>query len=186
MGDNIELAAEQPTRSAAKRRPAHSGAASDSHWQRGPSLWTTAAALLIAMVALAVAVWALVDPLVKNPAPPTDKQIADAKGRACASYATVRNAVSLQTHVEPGIDRVEAQAVAANARLAMVVGSDQLLSHLDSATPPQLAELMRSFAADLRDLTVTALAGAPDNDPGQVSRLHDVEAKSAKIVELCK
>jgi hypothetical protein len=153
--------------------------------QRKLSRWVAPAAVLIAVVALAVAVWALL----RSPsdtASPTSEQIADAKGRACVAYTTVRTAVALQTHVEPGTDPVAAQAQAANARLAMSVGGDYLLGHLDPAVPPQLAEVMRSFAADLQDLTINALTGVGEIDPAQVARLHDVEAKSAKIVELCK
>jgi hypothetical protein len=185
MSDSTEPAAEQPHRSSAKRRPAHSGGASEQLVQRMLSRWATPAALLIAVVALAVAVWALLHPA-NSPASPTEQQIADAKGRACVAYTTVRNAVALQTHVEPGTDPVAAQAQAANARLAMAVGGDYLLGHLDPAVPPQLAEVMRSFAADLQDLTINALTGVGETDPAQVARLHDVEAKSTKIVELCK
>ncbi|MDT5244191.1 MAG: hypothetical protein QOD36_1567 [Mycobacterium sp.] len=186
MSDSTEPAAEQPHPSTAKRRPAHSGGASQRLDQRMLSRWAPPAAVLIAVVALAVAVWALLRPPANSPASPTAEQIADAKGRACVAYTTVRTAVALQTHAEPGTDPVAAQAQAANARLAMSVGGDYLLGHLDPAVPPQLADVMRSFAADLQDLTINALTGVGEIDPAQVARLHDVEAKSAKIVELCK
>jgi hypothetical protein len=185
MSHSTEPAAEEPPQSTAKRRPAHSGGESAHLVQRILLRWGTIVAALIAIVALTVAVWALLRPA-NSPASPTAQQIADAKGRACVAYTTVRTAVALQTQVEPSPDPAAAQAVAANARLAMAVGGDYLLSHLDPAVPPQLAELLRSLAADLQDLTINALAGVGDTDPGQVARLHDVEAKSAKIVEQCK
>jgi hypothetical protein len=186
MPDSTELDVEEAQQSTAKHRTAHSDGSSEPSVP-GDRLtrWTTAAALLIALAALAVGVWAW-HPWVRGPASPTAQQIADAKSGACTNYTTVRAAVSLQTRPHPEVDRVEAQALAANARLAMVAGSTQLLSRLDPATPPDLAELMRSVATDLQDLTINALAGAPDGDPGQVSRLTDVQTKSAKIVELCK
>jgi hypothetical protein len=185
MSHSTETAAEEPPQSTAKRRPAHSGDESAHLVQRILSHWGTLAAALIAIAALGVAIWALLRPPVNSFPSPTVQQIADAKGRACSAYGTVRTAVALQTRVEPAADPVAAQAVAANARLAMAVGSDYLLSHLDPAVPPQLAELLRSLAADLQDLTINALAGVGDTDPGQVARLHDVEEKSAKIVEQC-
>jgi len=186
MSHSSEPAAEEPPQSAGKRRPAHSGGESAHSVQQILSRWATLAAALIAIIALGVAIWALLRPPADNLPSPTPQQIADAKGRACSAYGTVRTAVALQTRVEPAPDPVAAQAVAANARLAMAVGGDYLLGHLDPAVPPQLAELLRSLAADLQDLTINALAGVGDTDPGQVARLHDVEAKSAKIVDLCK
>jgi hypothetical protein len=186
MSDSTDPAPEQPHLSTAKRRGAHSGGTSAHVVQQTLSRWATPAAVLIAVVALAVALWALLSRPTNGPASPTAQQVADAKGRACAAYNTARTAVALQTQADPGADRVAAQAMAANARLAMAAGGYYLLGHLDPAVPPQLAELMRSFAADLQDLTVNALAGARDDDPGQVARLHDIEAKSTKIVELCK
>jgi hypothetical protein len=150
------------------------------------SRWGTLTAALIAVVALGVAIWALLRPPANSVPSPTAQQIAEAKGRACAAYSTVRTAVALQTHAEVSTDPIAAQAVAANARLAMAFGSQYLTDDVNPAVPPELADLMRSLATDLQDLTINALAGLPDNDAGQVARLHDVEAKSAKIVELCK
>jgi hypothetical protein len=52
--------------------------------------------------------------------------------------------------------------------------------------PPELAELLRSLATDLQDLTINALAGTAEDDASQVARLQGLEANSAKIIELCK
>jgi hypothetical protein len=49
-----------------------------------------------------------------------------------------------------------------------------------------LAQLLRSLATDLQNLTINALAGTAGDEACQVARLHDLEADSAKIVELCK
>ncbi|KAA0103011.1 hypothetical protein CIW47_23620 [Mycolicibacterium sp. P1-5] len=92
-------------------------------------------------------------------------------------------AVSLQTHADPG---AEVQGVAANARLAMSGGATYLLAHLSSATPGDLADAIRSFAAGLQDISVNALAGVPNTDPKQAERLSNAETANSRIAELCK
>jgi hypothetical protein len=98
----------------------------------------------------------------------------------------VRIAVLAQTNADPGTDPVAGQAVAANARLAMASGGSYLLDHVDPATPPQLAESMRSLAANLQDLSINALAGRGNNDPEQVARLQNFNVVSAEITDQCK
>ena len=154
--------------------------------QRMPLRWATLASALIAVVALGVAIWALVRSPSDTPPPPSAQQVADAKGRACAAYTTVRTAVALQTRADVGTDPIASQAVAANARLAMAVGGQHLVDNLSPAVPSELAGLLRSVATDLQNLTINALAGTTDDDGDQVARLHELEATSAKIVELCK
>jgi hypothetical protein len=68
----------------------------------------------------------------------------------------------------------------------MAVGSQHLVDNLSPAVPPELAELLRSLATDLQDLTINALAGTAEDDASQVARLQGLEANSAKIIELCK
>jgi hypothetical protein len=150
------------------------------------SQWTILAPALIAVVALGVAIWALLRPPSDTPPSPGAQQVADAKGRACAAYTTVRAAVALQTRTEVGADPIASQAVAVNARLAMAVGGQHLVDNLGPAVPPELAELLRSLATDLQNLTINALAGTAGDEVSQVARLQSIEADSAKIVELCK
>ncbi len=146
----------------------------------------TVALTLISVVALGIAIWALMRPPSNTPPSPTAQQTAEAKGRACDAYGRVRTAVALQTHADTGTDPIATQAIAANARLAMAVGSQHLIDNLGPAVPSELAGLLRSVATDLQDLTINALAGTTDGDADQVARLHDLEATSARIVELCK
>ena len=153
---------------------------------RSPWRWATAALAVVAVAATGVAVWALMRPTADDPSAPTAQQVADAKGRACEAYAKVRTAVALQTQASPGTDPVAAQAVAANARLAMAVGSEHLVDNLSPAVPADLAGLLRTLATDLQDLTIDALAGTADGEAGQVERLKALETNSTKIVELCK
>ncbi len=105
------------------------------------------------------------------------QQIAAAKARACAAFTTVRAAVSLQNHANLGPDPAAVQAVAANARLAMYGGGSYLLARLDAATSADLAGAMRSFAADLQDIAINALAGVGNDDPAQAARLRDGETR---------
>jgi hypothetical protein len=146
----------------------------------------TVVPILISVVALGIAIWALTRSPSNTPPSPTAQQIAEAKGRACDAYGRVRTAVSLQTHADTGTDPIAAQAIAANARLAMAVGSQHLVDNLSPAVPAELAGSLRSVATDLQDVAINALAGTTDDDTGQVARLHDLEATSARVVELCK
>ena len=68
----------------------------------------------------------------------------------------------------------------------MSVGSQHLVDNLSPAVPAELAGLLRTLATDLQNLTIDALGGTADDEAGQVSRLHDLEANSARIVDLCK
>jgi hypothetical protein len=154
--------------------------------QRISSRWAVVIPTAIAVVALGVAAWALLRPPPDTHSSPTAQQVAEAKGRACAAYTTVRTAVALQTGGAANADPAAAQTVATNARLAMAVGSQHLVDNLSPAVPSELAGLMHSIASDLQGLTITALAGAADDDANQVARLHDLEANSVKVVEQCK
>lgn len=141
---------------------------------------------LIAVVALGIAIWALMRSPANTPPSPTAQETAEATKRACDAYGLARTAVALQTHADTGTDPIAAQAIAANARLAMAVGSEHLVDSLGPAVPPELDGLLRSVATDLQGLAINALAGTTDGDASQVARLKDLEATSARVVELCK
>jgi cytoskeletal protein RodZ len=185
MSHSAEPDEDEPRRSSAHARSDLDDAPAPPK-PRPLSRWATLAPALIAVVALGVAIWALLRPPSDTPPPPSAQQVADAKGRACAAYNTVRTAVARQTQADLGTDPIASQAVAANARLAMAVGSQHLVDNLSPAVPPELAELLRSLATDLQDLTINALAGTAEDEASQVARLQGLEANSAKIVELCK
>jgi hypothetical protein len=154
------------------------------------SRWIATIALALAVISIGIAIWALVQGKVQknqsNTAAPTSQQTADAKGRACTAYNTVRAAVSLQTHADLGNDPVAVDAVAANARLAMSVGASYLLDRLDPATPANLAAAIRSFAGDLQDISMYAQTGMGNEDPAQAARLRDGDTANAHVAELCK
>lgn len=147
--------------------------------------WIAPVALALAVIAIAIAVWALMSGG-SGTAAPDSKQIADAKVRACTAYTTVRTAVALQTHADLGADPVAVQAVAANARLAMASGADYLQRQVGDATPAELAGAIRAFTDDLQDISMNAQAGVRNDDPAQSALLRDAEATSTRIAELCK
>ena len=152
---------------------------------RVPRRLTIAVPVLISLVALGVASWAMLRTPSETPSPPSAQQIADAKKTACTAYGQVRTAVAVQSQGNVGTDPNTAQLVALNARLAMAVGSQHIVDSLSPEVPSELADLLRSVATGLQDLTVNALAGTSGDDAGQVTRLRDLEATSQKIVELC-
>ena len=150
---------------------------------RNPSRWVAPAALLVALAAVALAVWALV----KGPSETSAQHVGgDPKERACTAFQTVTTAVRLQTHADLGPDPVAVEAVAANARLALFGGGQYLMSRISSDTPPDLADAVRSFATNLEDIGMNALAGFSNSDPAQTNRLKAGEEASAKVGNLCK
>lgn len=148
------------------------------------SRWLAPAALLVAVIAVAVAVWAVVSG--SSDAPEAAMQPADAKVRVCGAFDTVTKAVSLQTHIDLGQDPVPQAAIAGNARLALFGGGQYLLNRLDSATPAELADAVRRFGNDLQDIGMNALGGVANNVPEQSARLADAEELRKRITDLCK
>ncbi|WP_349268988.1 hypothetical protein MPNTM1_04234 [Mycolicibacterium parafortuitum] len=143
-----------------------------------------ATALVAAVLALGVAVVALMRTFGGDPGY-TDAQRADAKNSVCAAFETVRSGVATNTNATPPGDIAGALAVAANARIALFDGGQYLLAKLDPATPPELAEDVRTFANELMDIGAAATAGVPNDDPEQAGRLRDAEAASAAVNGHC-
>ena len=151
--------------------------------------------LVVAVGALAVAIWALLSTPPAGEATSASGDEASSGGedsseeagaRVCGAFDTVRNAVSLQTNADLGADPVAVQAVAANARLATLGGGQYLLTQLSDATPSDLSESVRSFANTLQNIGIGQLAGSPANDPAQVERLNAAQDDAARISELCQ
>ena len=138
----------------------------------------------IALTALGVAAWAMV--MAWPQKDETVQPSAESKVKVCAAFDTVGRAVQLQTHADLGPDPASQTAVAANARLSLIGGGEYLLSRLDDQTPPELADAVRSFANNLDDIGMNALAGATNEDPQQSARLTAGEAGRNNIAELCK
>jgi hypothetical protein len=155
------------------------------------SRWVAPAALVIAVIAIGVAIWALVrspgEPARSSGEPAVNaQQSGDAKGRVCAAFDMVRKAVSMQTNANLGADPVAREAVAANARLATLGGGEYLLSRLDPATPPELADAVRSFANNLQEIGMNQLVGMPNTDPTVAALLNQAQTASTRITDMCK
>ena len=149
---------------------------------QGLSRWAAPAALVIAVIAVVLAIWALVGASSNG----STTLAGDPKTRVCAAFGTVSKAVPLQTHNDLGPDPVAQAAVAANARLSLVGGGVYLLNSLDSATPSELADVVRSFGNSLQDIGMHALAGEVNSDPAQSARLAEADSTRLRIVDLCK
>ena len=154
--------------------------------------------LVIALIAAGLAVWALVsmpeqssasdtapsgDTASGNAAAPASP--GDAKQRVCDAAQTVAVAVQLQTNSNIGPEPAAVEAVAANARLAMLGGGDYVLSQLDAETPPEVADPARSFGNTLRLLGISALAGVPNSDPVNQERIQEWEKARNTLGQLC-
>jgi hypothetical protein len=134
-------------------------------------------------VAVAIAIWALV--AAESAESSATTLPGDPKTRVCDAFETVSTAVPLQTNNDLGDDEVAQAAVASNARLALFGGGQYLLNSLDSKTPKELADPVRSFGTTLQDIGMNALAGLNNSDPAQVTRLAEADATRQLIVDMC-
>ena len=130
-----------------------------------------------------IAVWALISAQSSDAAPAALP--GDPKARVCEAFDTVSKAVPLQTNNDLGTNPVAEAAVAGNARLALFGGGQYLLNSLDSETPKELADPVRSFGTTLQEIGMNALAGLTNSDPDQVTRLAEGDATRQLIVDMC-
>jgi len=148
------------------------------------SRWVAPLAAVIALIAVGLATWALVrTPTDGNAA---NESLGSPAANVCTAFQTVAKAVSLQTNTDLGAEPVAQQAVAGNARLALIGGGAYLLNRIPATTPPELAQAVRVFAMNLQDIGMNYLAGVADSDPAQTSRLADGQKSSATIGGLCR
>lgn len=147
--------------------------------------WIAPTALVLSLLAVAGAGWALFKP------PPTPAgAVSDPKAQVCGVFDTVSTAVAIQTKRAPGPDLgpatpVATEAIAANARLAMSGGASYLLEELPTNTPKELADEVRTFARELNGLAINALAGIPNDTEPQAGLLRSAEETNKRIVKLC-
>lgn len=153
--------------------------------------FTAPAALIVAVIAAALSVWAVASrpgesvATVETGSAPTAQQAEESSARVCAAFDLVRTAVSVQTNSDLGGDAIAREAVAANARLAILGGGGYLLSTVDPATPPDLAEAARSFARLLQGVGARQLAGAPGTDPALTAQVNEAQGASTRTAALC-
>ena len=148
-------------------------------------------ALVVALVAVGLAVWALV----KAPSSPQSEQVFtgtttdDPKGAICDAFTVVRNGVKINTNLQPPggpEDVTGSMAVAANARVALYDGGQYLLARLQPDTPSDLADAVRKFANNLMDIGARSTSGIPNSEPAQAARLKEADTANATITNLCK
>src|ERR1700754_3181257 len=159
---------------------------SDSH---GPSTSRDRISLILAgiaalaVVAVALSVWALLRPAggSDHAATYSDAQRVEAKGLVCGAYNTVRQGVARNTRLQvPGGagDVAGALGVVANARIPLYDGGQYLLARLARAKATDVADAVCGFANGFMDVGAAGTAGAQNTDPEQAKRLSDADAAS--------
>ena len=156
-------------------------------------------ALVVALVAVGLAVWALTKgPSSTSSASESESEQAsvftgtttdDPKASVCEAFTLVRNGVQLNTNLQPAggpSDVTGVLAVAANARVSLFDGGQYLMARLQPDTPPDLAEQVRKFGNQLMDIGARSVAGIANADPDQAARLKDADFTNASIANLCK
>lgn len=139
-----------------------------------PTIWQRLApfAIPIAAIALAISVWAMV----RASADDANTVVlpGDPKVRVCNAFEVVATMQARNALPAP------------DASLAMLGAGDYLLRQLDANTPVRLADAIRSFARDLQDVGMNALAGVPYSDPRQAARQAEGDFDRKQVADLCK
>lgn len=153
---------------------------------KGPGV-LAAFALVIAVAALALSGWTWWQARSSEPSYSAEQQNT-AREAICRAFVSVRTGVATNTHLEaPGGDGdvTGSLATAANARGSLMDGGQYLLTRLEPATPPDLADAVRGFANGLLDFGAAATAGAPNSDPDQTARQRDLDALGGTLGQMC-
>ncbi|MBV5242613.1 hypothetical protein KUF57_03565 [Mycolicibacterium sp. PAM1] len=173
-------------------RAQESGSSDDLKVSRTPQKVTrttsplTPIALLISLVAVGLAVWALVSMPEPASVSATGSPLSgNAKDRVCTAAHTVAMGVQRQTNANIGPEPAAVEAVAANARLAMLGGGEYLLGQISPDTPQELADAARDFATTLQLIGTNALAGATQDDELQAGRMKEAEARRGDLSRIC-
>lgn len=155
-----------------------------------PSRGLAIVSLVIAFVAIGIAVGAWFRPLPKNEPPraPTysSQEVADAKGKVCAAFERVRDAVRVTSARDRGPDYATQLASAVNARQALLAGSQYLSTNLIKypATPANLASEIHSLIYAYELLTIQLLADSPEAVVSE--SVHSGDEATLNIGSLCK
>lgn len=181
------------TKSADAETPEHSAVEEASHSKKpvpssrwsDVSRWLTYAALVIAAIAVTLAALAYFHPAHNTAS--VAQQGGDAKANVCSAYASARQAVVINTHLQsPNInDPVAELAVATSARLALIGGGSYLHERIaaNSAAPADLAKAATTMANTIQQLGMNYLTNAAPDALAPIRK--DLDAEITQLNQLC-
>jgi hypothetical protein len=145
--------------------------------------------LLVTLVAVGAAVAAWLRPIPHNtyatpPAPTySEQQVADAKSKACAAFAKVKKASTMNSTRNGSDDPNGQLLIAVNGRQVYIASSQYVLTTLadEPATPPELATAGRKLASLYQVIAMDGLAS--DSSP---QAREAADATGQTIDGLCK
>ena len=112
-----------------------------------------------------------------------------AKEKICVTFVEVRKGVEKNSQLEalPGPEKELYDYVAsAQARLALVAGSESLKTHLDPATPMELAGWTRQLADAYVEKATATLAGITTQDARWQPLDQNVKVTQEEVERLCR
>ncbi|MBJ7291019.1 hypothetical protein [Williamsia sp.] len=145
--------------------------------------------MVIAVVAVGVATWALLEPAPEPGAPSySASEVTDATTSVCQAYDLALRAVSLQTNATPPAGDSGALAATANARLALMVASVNLTDALAAApaTPEGLATPVKQLAGEYRLVATNYLAGVTIDQAPIPAALQRAGTAATTITGACR
>ncbi|MCV7193767.1 hypothetical protein [Mycolicibacterium brumae] len=121
-----------------------------------------------------------------DPAPTyTAAEVQAAKDKVCDAFELVDKALRITTNADGGEDVALRQALAANARLALVASAQSLKGSSTSASPPSLAETVADFESSAIDLALRYLAGGSREDSELLQAKATTEALAGELRADC-
>lgn len=141
--------------------------------------WIAPAALAFGVIGTLLALWGI--KIASGNAPLA--LAGDSKLRVCSAFATVSQAVQLQTN--GGAEPLPEALAATNARQALLAGGDYLMQQLDSETPRDLADAVTAFADHIQVLGLNYLGGAVSTDTAQADLIKQADAAMTQVTGLC-
>ena len=154
-------------------------------------------ALVVALVAVGLAVWALT----KGPSSTssasesepasvfTGDTTDDPKASVCEAFNVVRNGVQFNTNMQPPGGPADVTGTWRWRRMRAWrswTAASICLPVCSRIRLPDLADAVRKFGNQLMDIGARSIAGIPNADPDQAARLKDADATNAMITTLCK
>lgn len=149
------------------------------------------ASLGIALVAIGIAIGAWFRPMPKYepPAPPTysSQQVADAKAKVCAAYATVHHALMLSAERNGGSDPIAVLTVATSGRQVLDAGSRYLSTRLSEspAVPSEISISVQKLATAYQELAIGYLDGLTNADQELKSSLQAADDATSALERIC-
>ena len=157
--------------------------------QPSRNMWIVViAALVLGVAALGLSGWTLLRTQLTSTHEYTDAQVSDDTKKACAAYELASRGAKLQSSPAVPNDASGPLALAANARIALIVASKNPVIAADAspAAPTALTSTMRSLADAYRAVASNDIGGSQADSPEIKAAFQSGDEAEATMRLTCK